>query len=75
MRCFFGGKALHWLRFGAAGAYGKLLSAGVKAVRRLGSRRRHETSDIRFAGNRAVDFEEPGHDMYTAIALLASRRE
>jgi len=46
-------------------------SAGVKAMRRLGSRRRHETSDICFAGNRAVDsvdFEKPGHD-------TASRRE
>jgi len=65
------------LEAAAAGAYGKLPSADVKAMRRLGSRRRHETSDICFAGNRAVDsvdFEEPGHDMYIRIAL-ASRRE
>jgi SAM-dependent methyltransferase len=68
-------RQLHWLRFGAAGAYGKLLSAGVKAVRRLGSRRRHEACDLCFGRNRVVDIEEPGHDMYIAIALLASRRE
>ena len=67
-------RQLDSLRFGAAGAYGKLLSAGVKAVRRLGSRRRHEAYDICFACNRVVDIEEPGHDMYVAIALLASRR-
>jgi SAM-dependent methyltransferase len=65
---------LHSLRFGAAGVYGKLLSAGVKGVRWLGSRRRHEACDICFARNRVVDIEEPGHDMYVAIALLASRR-
>ena len=68
-------RQLDSLRFGAAGAYGKLLSAGVKAVRRLGSRRRHEAYDICFARNRVVDIEEPGHDMYVAIALLAARRE
>jgi hypothetical protein len=34
----------------------ELLSAGVKAMRQLGSRRRHETYDICFAGNRVVDF-------------------
>jgi len=65
------------LEAAAAGAYGKLPSAGVKAMRRLGSRRRHETSDICFAGNRAVDsvdFEEPGHDMYIRIALASRQR-
>ena len=72
---FLAERELHRLRFGAAGAYGKLLSIGVRTVRRLGSRRRHETCDISFAANRVVDIEEPGHDMYVAIALLASRRE
>jgi SAM-dependent methyltransferase len=72
---FMAERELHRLRFGAAGAYGKLLSIGVRAVRRLGSRRRHEICDISFAANRMVDIGEPGHDMYVAIALVASRRE
>jgi hypothetical protein len=66
-------RQLHSL--GAAGTYGKLLSAGLKAVRLLGNRRRHVSCDISFARNRVVDIEDPGHDMYVAIALLASRRE
>jgi SAM-dependent methyltransferase len=66
---------LHRLRFGRAGVYGKLLSIGIRAVRRLGSRRLHETCDLSFAANRVVDLEEPGHNMYIAIALLAFRRE
>jgi SAM-dependent methyltransferase len=70
---FLAEREFHRLRFGAAGAYGKLLSMGVRMVRRLGSRRRHETCDISFAAHRIVDSEEPGHDIYVAIALLASR--
>jgi SAM-dependent methyltransferase len=70
---FLAERELHRLRFGAAGPYGKLLSIGVRAVRRLGSRRRHETCDISFAANRVVDIKEPDHNMYVAIALLASR--
>ena len=72
---FLAEREFNRLRFGAAGAYGKLLSIGVRTVRRLGSRRRHETCDISFAANRVVDMGEPGHDMYVAIALLAFRRE
>jgi len=63
------------LRFGAAGVYGKLLSIGFLAVRGLGTRRRHEACDISFAGNRVVDIEEPGHNMYVGIAILAFRRD
>jgi SAM-dependent methyltransferase len=70
---FLAERELHRLRFGAAGAYGKLLSIGVRTVRRLGSRRMHETCDISFAANRVVDIEEPHHDMYVAIAILAFR--
>jgi SAM-dependent methyltransferase len=72
---FLAEREFHRLRFGAAGAYGKLLSIGVRTVRRLGSRRRHATCDISFAAHRVVDSGEPGHDTYVAIALLASRRE
>src|SRR5262249_54093724 len=72
---FLAERELNRVRFGAAGAYGKLLSIGVRTVRRLGGRRRHKTCDISFAAHRVVDIAEPGHEMYVAIALLASRRE
>jgi hypothetical protein len=76
-RCvvFLAERELWRLRFGAAGLYGKLLSLGSRAVRRLGERRRHEASDISFPSCRVVDMDEPGHNMYVAIAMLAIRRE
>jgi SAM-dependent methyltransferase len=64
---------LHRLRFGPAGPYGKLLSLGVRAVQRLGSRRRHEASDLSFDNYRMVDMDQPSHNIYVAIALVASR--
>jgi SAM-dependent methyltransferase len=70
---FLAERQLERLRFGSAGAYGKLLSMGIKVVKRLGSRLRHETCDKCFAQNRVVDGGDPGHDMYIAIALLAAR--
>jgi SAM-dependent methyltransferase len=72
---FLAEREFHRLRFGAAGMYGKLLSLGVRTVRRLGSRRLHKTCDISFAANRVVDIDEPGHNTYVAIALLAYRPE
>jgi SAM-dependent methyltransferase len=76
-RCivFLAERDLWRLRFEAAGFYGKLLSLGTRAVQRLGGHRRHEASDISFPNHRVVDIEEPGHNMYVAIAMLASRRE
>jgi SAM-dependent methyltransferase len=70
---FLAERELDRLRFSEAGVYGKLLSIAVKMVRWLGGRRRHEMCDISFARNRVVDIEEPGHDMYIAMALLACR--
>jgi SAM-dependent methyltransferase len=61
------------LQFNRAGLYGKLLSLGVRAVGRLGSRRRHVASDKSFSHCRVVDFGEAGHDMYIVVAILASR--
>jgi SAM-dependent methyltransferase len=72
---FFAEGEFHRLRFGAAGFYGKLLSLGVRTVKRLGSRRLHEMCDISFAANRVVDIQEPGHNTYVAIAILAYRRK
>jgi SAM-dependent methyltransferase len=63
----------HRLRFDAAGAYGALLSLGVRAIQRLGARRLHEASDKSFANHRVVDAGEPGHDIYIGIAVLAIR--
>jgi SAM-dependent methyltransferase len=61
------------LRFEGAGWPGYLLSAGVLAVRGLGTRRRHKAIDLSFAKHRVVNAAERGHDMYVAIAILASR--
>ena len=72
---FLAERELGRLEFGAAGAYGKLLSIGVRSIRRLGGRRRHEICDISFASNRVVDIDVPGHDIYIAIAFVASRVE
>jgi SAM-dependent methyltransferase len=74
-RCalFLAERELSRMQFGAAGAYGKLLSLGVRAVRRLGAQRRHRASDISLSRFRVVDIEEPGHGMYVAVAFLASR--
>jgi hypothetical protein len=70
---FLAERELWRLRFGNAGVYGKLLSAGVRAAGWIGGRRRHEASDKSFPHCRVVDFAESGHDMYIVVALLASR--
>jgi SAM-dependent methyltransferase len=70
---FLAERELPRLRFQEAGLYGRLLSVGMGAVRRLGSRRRHQASDNSFSNCRVVDFDEAGHDMYIVIALRASR--
>jgi SAM-dependent methyltransferase len=70
---FLAERELPRLRFKEAGLYGSLLSLGMKAVGRLGSRRRHQASDRSFSHCRVVDFSEAGHDMYIVVALRASR--
>jgi SAM-dependent methyltransferase len=61
------------LRFGAAGPHGRLLSLAIKALARLGGRRRHEMSDASFPQHRVVEMNEPGHENYVAIAMRARR--
>jgi SAM-dependent methyltransferase len=61
------------LRFNSTGAYGVLLSLGVRAIQRLGARRLHEASDRSFPHHRVVDANESGHDIYIGIAILAIR--
>jgi SAM-dependent methyltransferase len=63
------------LRFNSAGAYGALLSFGVRAIQRLGARRLHQASDRSFSQYRVVDASENGHDIYIGVALLAIREE
>ena len=70
---FLAGRELHRLRFRGPGMYTRLLSAGVGALRRFGSRRLHEATDAAFPNCRVVDATEFGHDTYIVIALLASR--
>jgi SAM-dependent methyltransferase len=70
---FLSERELHRLRFDGAGLYGLCLSNGIRAVQRLGARRRHEISDRSFPSHRVVDAEQVGHDIYIAIALLAYR--
>jgi SAM-dependent methyltransferase len=65
----------HRLRFDSAGAYGALLSLGIRAVQRLGARRLHEASDRSFPHHRVVDASESGHDIYIGIAVLAIRED
>ena len=72
---FLGEREMHRLRFDGAGAYGRCLSYGIRIVQRLGTRRMHNASDKSFAGNRVVDANESGHDIYVAIALLANRED
>jgi SAM-dependent methyltransferase len=62
------------LRSKSAGAYGALLSSGIRAVQRLGARRLHEASDRSFPHHRVVDRSEGGHDLYIGIAMLAVRQ-
>jgi SAM-dependent methyltransferase len=64
-------RELHRLRFDSAGAYGALLSLGIRAVRRLGARRLHEASDKSFPHHRVVDASESGHEIYIGVAVLA----
>jgi SAM-dependent methyltransferase len=61
------------LRFDSAGAYGALLSLGVRAIKRLGARRLHEAGDRSFPHHRVVDASQSGHDIYIGIAVLATR--
>jgi len=63
------------LRFDSAGAYGTLLSLGIRAVQRLGARRLHQASDRNFPHHRVVDASESGHDIYIGIAVLAVRED
>jgi SAM-dependent methyltransferase len=76
-RCavFLAERNLARLRFGSAGPYGKLLSLGLRLVQRLGTSRLHKASDVSFPNCRIVDVEEPGHDMYILLAMLARRSE
>jgi SAM-dependent methyltransferase len=66
-------REFHRLRFNPAGAYGILLSFGVRAIQRLGARRLHLASDRSFPHHRVVDAREPGHDIYVVLAVLACR--
>ena len=59
--------------FKRLGVYGRIAHHGVRAVRRLGARRRHFACDASFPQHRVADLHEEGHDMYIAIALLAHR--
>jgi hypothetical protein len=61
------------LRFESAGAYGALLSLGVRAFQRLGARRLHEASDTSFPHHRVADASESGHNIYVGVAVLAIR--
>ena len=63
------------LRFNSAGAYGALLSLGIRAVQRLGARRLHEVSDRSFPHHRVADASESGHNIYIGIAVLAVRED
>jgi SAM-dependent methyltransferase len=56
------------------GFYARTLSAGVRAIQRLGARRLHAMSDVNFQRNRVVDANQPGHEAYIVIALLANRK-
>ena len=70
---FLSEREFHRLRFASAGAYGALLSFGIRAVQRLGARRLHEASDRSFPHHRVVDADESGHEIYIGIAMLAIR--
>jgi SAM-dependent methyltransferase len=72
---FLGEREFDRLRFSSAGAYGALLSFGVRAVQRLGARRLHDASDRSFPHHRVVDAGESGHDIYIGVAILAIRED
>jgi len=72
---FLSEREFYRLRFESAGAYGTLLSLGMRAVQRLSARRLHEASDRSFPHHRVVDASESGHDIYIGIAVLAVRED
>ena len=61
-------------RSSLTGPYGTVISLGIRAVQRIGSRRLHNVCDTSFKGWRVVDAEEAGHSTYIVIGVLAARR-
>jgi SAM-dependent methyltransferase len=66
----------HFHNFGSnpVGFYARTLSVGVRTIQRLGAPRLHAMSDVNFQRNRVVDADQPGHEAYIVIALLANRK-
>ena len=62
------------LKFRGSGFYARILNYGARAVRRFGNaKRRHVVCNASFPDHRMADPDEPGHDMYIALAVLAHR--
>jgi SAM-dependent methyltransferase len=61
------------LNFSGSGFYDRLLSYGVRIIRRLGSRRLHHVVDRNFPSHRIANANEFPDDIYICIAVLARR--
>jgi hypothetical protein len=61
------------LEFHRSRLYGAALNCAVRMFRRAGASLRHRSCDASFPQHRVVDFDEGGHEIYIAIALLARR--
>jgi len=55
------------------GLYSRLLDYGMRLFYSAGAWRIHRACDANFPQHRIVDTDVPGHDVYIAIALIASR--
>ncbi|MGH7090909.1 MAG: class I SAM-dependent methyltransferase, partial [Stellaceae bacterium] len=53
--------------------YYRAILFGLRGLRAISARRRHEACDICFPAHRVVDFGEAGHETYVALVLAARR--
>jgi SAM-dependent methyltransferase len=71
---FLAERELFRLRFRGPGVYPRMLDYGARVVRRFAdAKHRHDACDSSFPDHRMADPDEPGHDMYIALAALAHR--
>jgi SAM-dependent methyltransferase len=63
-------RARLWSR---VGFYSRMLNCGAALFRRAGAWRIHNACDANLPQHRVVDPDQPGHDIYVAIALIARR--
>jgi SAM-dependent methyltransferase len=55
------------------GLYSRVLDCGARLFRGVGAWRIHKACDANLGQHRVVDADQPGHDIYIAIALVARR--